>query len=115
VDVGADTIELEAGWLINTTGTTGDVTATATPLLRDLLATGQARPDPLGLGIDAGIDGAVLAADGQPSEVLYALGPPLRGLWYETTAIPEIREQAAALAERITSDRRLSQRQGSAA
>jgi uncharacterized NAD(P)/FAD-binding protein YdhS len=29
---------------------------------------------------------------------IYALGPPLRGIWYETTAIPEIRDQAAALA-----------------
>ena len=33
---------------------------------------------------------------------LFTLGPPLRGLRYETTAIPEIRAQAAALALRLT-------------
>lgn len=101
---GADSMELSADWLINSTGSTADVGATASPLLRDLFDTGQARPDPVGLGIDADARGAVIDAAGQPSDVLFALGPPLRGVWYETTAIPEIREQAAALARRITSD-----------
>ncbi|MFB9840331.1 hypothetical protein, partial [Actinoallomurus acaciae] len=36
-----------------------------------------------------------------PHERIFALGPPLRGLRYETTAIPEIRAQAAALAPRV--------------
>jgi uncharacterized NAD(P)/FAD-binding protein YdhS len=115
VDAGADAVELTAGWLVNGTGSTSDVAATASPLLRDLFSTGQARPDPVRLGIDASADGAVLDATGRASDVLFALGPPLRGLWYETTAIPEIREQAAALARRITSDRRLTERPGSAA
>jgi uncharacterized NAD(P)/FAD-binding protein YdhS len=55
------------------------------------------------------------ALDGVTRDVLFALGPPLRGLWYETTAIPEIREQAAALARQIASSHRVSQRPGSAA
>jgi uncharacterized NAD(P)/FAD-binding protein YdhS len=33
--------------------------------------------------------------------VLFTLGPTLRGCRYETTAIPEIRDQAAALARLI--------------
>jgi uncharacterized NAD(P)/FAD-binding protein YdhS len=41
-------------------------------------------------------------ASGRPSSTIFTLGPPLRGLWYETTAIPEIRDQAAALALRLT-------------
>ena len=36
-----------------------------------------------------------------PSGIIVALGPPLRGQLYETTAIPEIRDQAAALAGRL--------------
>jgi uncharacterized NAD(P)/FAD-binding protein YdhS len=81
-------------------------------LFRDCLA----RPDPLRLGIDAMPDGAVLDAAGSPSSALFTLGPPLRGLWYETTAIPEIRVQAAALAQLITSERGVRQRSpGSAA
>ena len=114
-DTGADAVQFEADWLINGTGSTADVEATASPLLRDLFDSGMARPDPIRLGIDAGPDGRVLSRAGVPSDVLFALGPPLRGLWYETTAIPEIREQAAALARQITGSNRLSQRPGSAA
>ena len=113
--LGTDTDPIAAGWLINSTGATGDITAAASPLLRDLFASGQARPDSLRLGIDATPDGAVADRDGQPGDVLFTLGPPLRGLWYETTAIPEIREQAAALARRILSDARVRQQPGSAA
>ena len=115
LDAGDDVLQLRADWLINGTGPAADITATASPLLRDLFSSGLARPDPLRLGIDADAGGAVLDRAGRPAAAIFTLGPPLRGLWYETTAIPEIRDQAAALAQRITSDRRLSQRPGSAA
>ena len=114
-DTGAGSVQFEADWLINGTGSTGDVEASASPLLRDLFTTGMARPDPVGLGIDATPDGRVLSRAGVASDVLFTLGPPLRGLWYETTAIPEIREQAAALASQIVGSARVSQRPGSAA
>jgi uncharacterized NAD(P)/FAD-binding protein YdhS len=81
----------------------------------DLFARGLARPDPLRLGIDASPAGAVLDAGGRPSSTIFTLGPPLRGLWYETTAIPEIRAQAAALAARLTAAIAASERPGSAA
>jgi uncharacterized NAD(P)/FAD-binding protein YdhS len=115
IDAGADTLELEAGWLVNAIGGTTDVAATASPLLRELFAAGLARPDSLRLGIDASPDGRVLTAAGQPSDFLYALGPPLRGLWYETTAIPEIGAQAAELAAQITGARQARRHPGSAA
>jgi uncharacterized NAD(P)/FAD-binding protein YdhS len=115
VDNGTDTVELEAGWLINGTGAPADISATVSPLLRSLFGSGLARPDSLGLGIDATVHGSVLDAAGRPSDVLYTLGPPLRGLWYETTAIPEIRAQAAGLAARVTAGLSARQRPGSAA
>jgi uncharacterized NAD(P)/FAD-binding protein YdhS len=115
IDVGADIIDVAAGVVINGTGPTADITTTGNPLLRYLFATGMARPDPLRLGIDATVRGAVVSSAGIPSDAIYTLGPPLRGLWYETTAVPEIREQAAALARRITAQHGLSQRSGSAA
>lgn len=114
VDADGDVTELEADWLVNASGATAGGTAAASPLLRDLLASGMARPGPVRLGIDADCAGTVLSAHGQPSTFLHALGPPLRGLWYETTAIPEIREQAAALAVQIISGRLASRSRGAA-
>lgn len=107
--------ELAAGWLINATGPGPDITASTDPLLRDLLGRGLARPDRHRLGIDAGPDGAVLDSAGTPSATLFTLGPPLRGLRYETTAIPEIRDQAAALAGQLATALAARYRPGSAA
>lgn len=36
------------------------------------------------------------------SSVFFTLGPPRRGELFETTAVPEIRVQAKALAARLT-------------
>ncbi|MGI5267580.1 FAD/NAD(P)-binding protein [Nonomuraea sp. CA-218870] len=91
--------ELDVGWLVNATGPGADVTSD--PFLAGLVSAGAARRDALGLGLDAGQDGAVLDATGRPGERVFAVGPLLRGGLYETTAVPEIRAQAAALAPRL--------------
>jgi len=101
IEQDARAAELEAGWLINATGSAADVTTTTDPLLRALLDGGLAVPDPLRLGIEADAGGAVLDASGMPSDHVFTLGPPLRGQLYETTSLPEIRDQAAALAGRL--------------
>lgn len=94
---GAERIEeIRTGWLVNSTGPDGDVTRDG--FYRRLFDAGLARPDALGLGVDADAHGAVIDASGRPQERIFTLGPTLRGLRYESTAIPEIREQAAALA-----------------
>lgn len=107
--------QLAAGWLVNATGPGTDITASPDPLLCDLLGRGLARPDRHRLGLDAGPAGAVLDSAGMPSATLFTLGPPLRGLRYETTAIPEIRDQAAALAGQLTTVLAARYRPGSAA
>lgn len=101
IEQGAGTAELTAGWLINATGPAANVTGTSDPLLRGLLDGGLATPDPLQLGIQADAGGALVDVSGKPSDTLFTLGPPLRGQLYETTAIPEIRDQAAELAGRL--------------
>jgi uncharacterized NAD(P)/FAD-binding protein YdhS len=101
ISQGGTATEVTAGWLINATGPATDITHTGDRLLRDLFDRGLARPDPLRLGIDASPAGAVRDAAGRPSNTIFTLGPTLRGLAYETTAIPEIRDQAAALARHL--------------
>jgi len=115
VAAGGAVSQLAAGWLINATGPGPDITASPDPLVRDLLSRGQARPDRHRLGIDASPDGAVLDGAGTPSATLFTLGPTLRGLRYETTAVPEIRDQAAALAGQLTTALTARYRPGSAA
>jgi uncharacterized NAD(P)/FAD-binding protein YdhS len=115
VEQDASATDLSAGWLINATGPGTDVTRTSDPLLRDLLAQGLARPDPLRLGLDASPDGALLDAAGTPATTLFTLGPTLRGVCYETTAIPEIRDQAAALAGLLIAAPQARRHPGSAA
>ena len=103
IDHGGSSSELAVGCLINCTGAATDITATADPLLRQLLDSGLARPDPLRLGLDADARGALRDAGGTAVGDIVTLGPLLRGRRYETTAIPEIRDQAAAIARHLLS------------
>lgn len=96
---GENPTELDAGWLVNGTGASPDITQDA--FYRSLFATGLARPDPFRLGLDADTRGGVIDASGRPSKQIFTLGPTLRGRRYETTAIPEIRTQAAELATHL--------------
>jgi len=50
------------------------------------------------LGLDVDADGRLLDRRGEPSRSLYAIGPIRKGSLWETTAVPEIRVQAAELA-----------------
>jgi uncharacterized NAD(P)/FAD-binding protein YdhS len=106
---------LDAGWLINGTGPAADITTAAGPLVSCLLASGLARPDPLRLGLDADAGGALLDAAGRASDRIFALGPPLRGTRYETTAIAEIARQAESLARHLVTVSPVLARRGSAA
>ncbi|MEV7286331.1 FAD/NAD(P)-binding protein [Streptomyces sp. NPDC093252] len=115
----SDGTTLGVGWVVDCTGP-GRTTADD-PLWAWLLATGAARPGPLGMGV-ATEDGRVTGtstdtrtgtgtdartatatdtrtATGTTAGLpLFTLGAPRRGELWETTAIPEIRVQAAALA-----------------
>jgi uncharacterized NAD(P)/FAD-binding protein YdhS len=105
IDRGGSSTELDVGWLINCTGAATDITTTGDPFLRYLLDSGLARPDPLRLGLDADACGALRDAAGRPATDIVTLGPLQRGRWYETTAIPEIRDQAARLARHLLTTR----------
>ncbi|UQS16744.1 FAD/NAD(P)-binding protein [Pseudomonas sp. HS6] len=87
--------------LINSSGIEYDWRRVDRPLPQQLLARGLVQPGPLALGIAAAVDGAVLDAQGKVSQRLFAMGPPLRGMWWESTAVTDVASQAKALAARL--------------
>jgi len=89
---------LRVGLVINCTGPEADCRRIENPLLNNLLRQKMVRPDPLFLGLDASEDGALIDGRGEPSDFLYSLGPSRKGSLWESTAVPEIRVQAAQLA-----------------
>ena len=67
----------------------------------NLLESGRIRPDPLTLGLEVEANGALISAAGMASRRLYTLGPLRKGGLWETIAVPELREQAPALARQL--------------
>jgi uncharacterized NAD(P)/FAD-binding protein YdhS len=94
---GAD--RLKVALAINCTGPGLNPRASRDPLIRQLLTDGHVRAHPLGVGFDTAPQGAFRSRDGATHRRLFTLGPPRVGELYETTAIPEIREQARELAD----------------
>lgn len=88
--------------LINSSGIEYDWRRVARPLPQQLLKRGLIQPGPLALGIAADVSGAVVDAEGKVSQRLFAMGPPLRGMWWESTAVTDVAIQAKALAARLT-------------
>ena len=82
-------------------GAGGPVEGTTDPLVRDLLAAGLAVPDRLGLGVRTAPGGALLDRRGVASARLWTLGPLRRGELWESTAVPELRVQAAQVAAEV--------------
>jgi uncharacterized NAD(P)/FAD-binding protein YdhS len=87
--------------VVNCTGPLTDISRSADPLLQALQGRGLVVPDPLRLGLDATPAGEVIGADGVVVPGLFAVGPPRKGVLWESTAIPEIRTQAAEVARLV--------------
>jgi uncharacterized NAD(P)/FAD-binding protein YdhS len=94
---------VHADALINSSGIEYDWRRVDKPLVRQLLQRGLVTPGPLALGILASPDGAVIDAQGKASAQLFAIGPPLRGMWWESTSVNDVASQAKALAARLAS------------
>lgn len=85
--------------VFNCTGPLGDIGRTEDPLLRGLLDEGVARPDALAIGLDVDERSRVAGADR-----LWALGTLTKGRYWEMIAVPDIRQQAAAVAGDIATE-----------
>lgn len=93
--------EVRGQALINSSGIIYDWRRVDLALPQRLFERGLIQPGPLALGIAAEAGGAVLDAAGVASTRLFAVGPPLRGLWWESTAVTDVALQAKALAQRL--------------
>jgi uncharacterized NAD(P)/FAD-binding protein YdhS len=94
-----DTLFADA--VVNCTGPMTDVSRSTDPLLLALVRRGLVVADDLRLGVACTPDGDVLDGSGRITPGLHVLGPLRKGALWETNAIPEIRDQAAALAQRL--------------
>jgi uncharacterized NAD(P)/FAD-binding protein YdhS len=81
-------------YAFNCTGPLHSIKRTRDPLLRSLLDAAQVRPDRLGIGLE--VDEKARAG-----ERLWALGPLTKGRYWEIIAVPDIRDQAADVADDI--------------
>ncbi len=94
-----DGTELRVAAVVNCTGPVGSLAAD--PLLTRLAQTGLVRPGPAGLGIDTADDGRILGT--LPDDLPFlAVGSLRRGNLWESTAMPEIREQAYDVARIVS-------------
>ena len=80
----------------NCTGPLGSIARTRDAMLRGLLERGLVRADVHGMGIAVDERSRAVGADR-----LWALGPLTKGRFWEIVAVPDIRVQAAAVAEDI--------------
>jgi uncharacterized NAD(P)/FAD-binding protein YdhS/tetratricopeptide (TPR) repeat protein len=92
----SDGTTVRAAAVVNCTGASSGLRGSADPLALNLLDSGMVRPDPFDLGIATEPDGRVA-----PGLAVFAVGPLRRGMLWESTAVPEIRAQAAELAEHV--------------
>ena len=92
-----DTETLRVAKIVSCVGVGVPPQDSVNPVLRYLLRDGLIRPDPIGIGLDVTADCAVIGGAGMASERIFAVGPLTRGRFWESTAIPDIRLQCAAL------------------
>lgn len=99
---GARRPPLRGGWLIDCSGPGHD--PAADPLIGPLVASGRARLEALGLGLELDGEGRVLGADSAADPDLFVLGPPARAAFWETTAVPDIRKRIETMVGRLAAD-----------
>lgn len=95
---GADASQrMTFAYAINCTGPLHSIERTRDPMLRSLLDSGAVSSDPLGIGL-------AVDENSRAGERIWALGPLTKGRYWEIIAVPDIREQATAIADDIAAE-----------
>lgn len=84
-------------YAFNCTGPLHSIDRTRDPLLRSLLDGSGVASDRLGIGLE-------VDENSRAGERIWALGPLTKGRFWEIIAVPDIREQAAAVADDIAAE-----------
>jgi len=87
--------------VINCTGPKTDLNKIEDELIVNLLNRGLIVPDEMKLGINALPDGTIIQRDHSISNIIFTLGSSLKGILWESTAVPELRVQAKVMAENL--------------
>ncbi len=87
--------------VINCTGPEADPERFDSELFRQLLREGILAVDEMRLGVRADSSYNAISSEGEVDPDLYVIGSLLRGTLWESTAVPELRVQAYAIAGRI--------------
>ena len=95
---------LHVAHVVNCTGPQREVSRSRNALVVDLLATGAGTPGPLGAGLATDAGGRLLGVpDADPARPAWVVGALRKGDLWESTAVPEIRSQAVAVAAQLAS------------
>lgn len=88
---------VSADQVINCIGPCQDYELIDNTFIRNLISSGLIQCDPAHLGINALPEGQVITDDGTPSDIIFTIGLPLKGVVWESLAAPEIRLEAEVL------------------
>src|SRR5690606_5217819 len=94
-------LELDVARIFNCTGPNGNPSLVDDELIRQLMDDGLLQTDALGLGVAVDERLALLGRAGESVSCLSYVGPMLKGRLWEATAVPELRQHAARLADRL--------------
>ena len=92
---------VSADFVINCIGPCQDNEKIDQPLIKNQLRKKLIQCDPVHLGINARPAGNVIKEDGTPSNIIFTIGLPLKGIVWESLAAPEIRVEAEEMAKVI--------------
>src|SRR5262249_3396436 len=99
---GTDRIEaIRAAWVVNCTGPGVEVRSRPSPIIGSLIRGGHLRADALGLGVLTGPAGEAISATGRTRDDLIVIGTLRKPALWESTAVPELRGQAADAAAAV--------------
>jgi len=112
LDLGSEKRQIMVQRIINCTGPESSIEKSGNPLLSNLAKKGLIESPPNAVGINADADNYRIITTKQPRNVnIFALGGNLKGVLWESTAVPELRVQAQKLAEHILAHVRAWQNQ----